>query len=120
MNELMSRLVAAIYVKASLAKEAQGGPWGNEDEPGEVREVPNGGTVAFTPRQEDGQFIAANDPQVVLRRCAADQRLVKLWRVVNTASNASPDMRTVMDEVMRHLADGYGITSAGTLQEQSQ
>lgn len=50
------------------------------------------------------------EPDRVLRRCAADRRMVKLWQVFHDAGNASTDMHIAADQFLRHLAEGYGLS----------
>ncbi|MDJ0460619.1 DUF6221 family protein [Streptomyces sp. H27-C3] len=50
--------------------------WAYDDLAREVRDQVNSGTVAFAPHQGDGEHIALHDPSAVLRRCAADRRIL--------------------------------------------
>ncbi|WP_086564918.1 DUF6221 family protein [Streptomyces africanus] len=92
----------------------------------EVRDLGNAGTVASVPRLGTGEFIALNDPESVLRRCAADRKLLERHRPQQDGSPFPDSMqcRTCSEDggdgyqylvpapcpTLRDLAEGYGWT----------
>lgn len=58
--------------------------------------------------QADAEHIALNNPDAVLRRCAADRKILELWAAVRESSALHADAHSVMREVIRSLAEGYG------------
>lgn len=85
MSDLVSLLLAAIEAREQKARKAQGTTW-DVARDGEVRELGNGGTVAYVPRPEDAEFIAGNDPAAVLRRCAEERKVVLAYKGVDMAA----------------------------------
>lgn len=71
-----------------------------------------------TATDEIAEHISRHDPAAVLRRCAADRRMVKLWQVFHEAGNASAEMQTAADEFLRHIAEGIGITDQEEVTQQ--
>ncbi|MEU1327151.1 DUF6221 family protein [Streptomyces microflavus] len=68
-------------------------------------------TVVFnegSPTEEQAAHIAANDPQSVLRRCAADRRMIGLMATETSETGGKP----LASRLLRHLAEGYGWTEA--------
>jgi hypothetical protein len=69
-----------------------------------------------------GQYIVANDPAAVLRRCAADRKLLEIhnyrggnWEPYACNGCGSDDIGSLVDhvndcETLQALAEGYGIT----------
>ena len=55
--------------------------WDHDELADEVRDRDNAGTVAFVPNPGTARHIAANDPTTVLRRCAADRRILERHNV---------------------------------------
>ncbi|MEU6058020.1 DUF6221 family protein [Streptomyces sp. NPDC047097] len=67
-----------ILRRAEVARECQQNShaWAYDEASREIRELANAGTVARVYRHGTGIFIAANDPESVLRRCHADLMLL--------------------------------------------
>lgn len=88
MTDLVPHLLAAIAETEAVARAATPGPWeyeGDDVTDGEMYSVHDGAhgdlvgnTVAYTrDRQVPNMVhIVRNDPVAVLRRCAADRKLV--------------------------------------------
>jgi hypothetical protein len=107
------------------------GSWEFDSFVHEVRDRCNAGTVAAVYRDGTGQFIMLNDPDAVLRRCAADRKILAAHpyttRVVNpgygphTAGfgcetchdwDGVPEGRGNCATILA-LAEGYGLEPAG-------
>jgi hypothetical protein len=78
MPDLHAWITAQIdRVEAIASGHTQWSPdWYYDASADEVRDRGNRGTVAFAPTTGTGRHIAANDPAAVLRRCAADRRIL--------------------------------------------
>lgn len=66
-------------------------------------------TVVFnegSPTEEQAVHIAANDPESVLRRCAADRKLIELHRPQQTGAGF-PDLQECRTCSADSLGDGY-------------
>ncbi|MFD7016082.1 DUF6221 family protein [Streptomyces sp. NPDC059928] len=64
--------------------------WYYDDHAGEIRDRLNRGTVAFVPAPGDALHIELHNPADVLRRCAADRRILERHR-------ADPDETDPLD-----------------------
>ncbi|MFJ3278487.1 DUF6221 family protein [Streptomyces halstedii] len=62
--------------QAARSHQQACGTWEYDDLVGEIRDLRNGGTVATVYRRGAGAFMALNDPDDALRRCAADRKIL--------------------------------------------
>jgi hypothetical protein len=125
-DDLAARLLAAIEETERVARGHAQASDSWEVRGGEVGDVLNSGTVAFVPCHGDREHIAHNDPHTVLRRCAADRKIVAEHSSPHTvvdgfcAEEGAPCTHAGEDECQRcqlwpcptllALAEAYGIT----------
>ncbi|MFH9389795.1 DUF6221 family protein [Streptomyces albidoflavus] len=132
-EDLLAWLAAAITAReqaARAAADAVGGPsWDGSDREVSVS-APGNDTIADgvmygdlyeAMKQEACDHIAANDPASVLRRCAADRKLVAAFRkATGPRSLHTDDPRinghregrdSALLQALRFLAEGYGWNS---------
>jgi hypothetical protein len=120
-EDLAGKLLAAIGETERIAQEA-GGVWSlltipAWSLPGDSGEVNLGDKVLVTPVPESAAHIARHDPASVLRRCAADRKIVKDCMVKSQPGD--PDhpfwypANSVAEKVLPDLAFGYGIEVGG-------
>lgn len=126
MSDLVSRLLAAIEETEQAARACGGAPW-VDDVPAMVHVDPVAirdskwslghlGYVASADNSPIGDayraHIVRNDPASVLRRCAADRRLLK--RLVEVSNpqylKHSPGVQVLVEFTLGQLAAGYGIS----------
>ncbi|WP_445520419.1 DUF6221 family protein [Streptomyces sp. NEAU-174] len=142
MVDLHAWLLEEIGKREQIAQDhQQPSPiWEYDDLAREVRDAVNSGTVAFVPRRGTGEHIALNDPSVVLRRCAADRKLIAditaerhlvvedCWYTCAAATEERDNGETCDDERrgnpcdcgrdtrverrLRIIAEGYGWTES--------
>ncbi|MDI5965739.1 DUF6221 family protein [Streptantibioticus silvisoli] len=87
------------------------GVWDAEEMDGEIRDARNSGTIANVYWRRYADHMAANDPADVLRRVAADRKM--LAECVNVLNGwNSPNANTLAEDAIRLLAEGYGWTAA--------
>lgn len=116
---------------AARGHQQSGGSWEYDSFVHEIRDLDNAGTVAFVPLEGTGRFIEMNDPVAVLRRCAADRKILAAHsyttRVVNPSygpHGAGFGCETCHDwdgvpegrgncETILALAEAYGLKPAG-------
>lgn len=128
-GDLLAWLDSAIAIREEAARGADNGSWaavelGYEEWEATVGSSSyNGGAVANC-HMEEARHIALHDPQSVLRRCAADRKLLEL-HARRMHSCPAADETGYLDEwtqfdhsevcpVVQHLADGYGWTAGQT------
>lgn len=140
-DPLVERLLAAIDAKTQRAEAALGSVWtvaewektmvvsNGPHMDGWITYGGNDGFDGGVANAATAAFIVDNDPQTVLRRCAADRRMVeKYLREVKTLDDLTnwrtkgtprPDAEVIRAglilvwarlDALRDLADGYGIT----------
>lgn len=132
MTDLVERVLAVIgeteqYAKDTMSTNGRasilGGDWLPAQwvyEDGRIRTAERRGVlvVAATWARE-GAHISHNDPAAILRRCAADRKIVDLYRIgLNALSVAQGTILAgackvrlgAYEKAVRALADGYGIT----------
>lgn len=133
-NDLTTRLLAAIEATEFTAKAASPGTWdfdGDEEVSEDVGDWPvayvRGAMQAPGTQAANGGHIAANDPDTVLRRCAADRKMVNLHATTvfetirgnpkygrdywcETCHVPGDQGGRNWCETLRLLAEGYGIT----------
>lgn len=105
-TDLASRLLAAIDETGRLTNGSEVW-WAPPDNPGTV-DTGGGGMTLNVHLPSYAAHIAHHHPAAVLRRCAADRRIVERFRLAETEYH--PDAFMVMEETLRDLAAGYGIT----------
>lgn len=136
MSDLVSRLLAAIEEAERIAQDTAdvaGPDWHSEpcdsDQcEGHIRSERKGDLIACQPYEGGGMaaipigpHIARNDPDAVLRRCAADRELVEKYREIVAESDrviergyAEPDEmvseRLAFEWVIKNRAASYGIS----------
>jgi hypothetical protein len=79
-DDLTTRLLAAIEETEYLAQQADHGPWEVRDEEYDTYVIPVDHPrpiVASLELLPNGWHIARHDPEAVLRRCAADRKIVE-------------------------------------------
>lgn len=122
-DDLVQQTLAFIDQAEQAARDAGGGTWetGCTCE-GECRGKPEcerieGDDITIYPEgghdAAQAEHIARNDPAAVLRRCAADRRIVEAYRLTAEAPELHADAWIVMKDVLADLAEGYRITGEG-------
>jgi hypothetical protein len=89
-NNLASRILAAIEETEQLARAATSGPWTVDPDRGVFAGVLDRDWVAGTDRV-DAEHITRHDPDAVLRRCEADRRTVQCHQPTEDRSGWLPD-----------------------------
>jgi hypothetical protein len=128
-EDILAWLNDAITTREQAAGGADSGVWsaiatGYEEWEATVGSSSyNGGAIANC-HMEEARHIAANDPASVLRRCAADRKLLtlhagKMHSCPATDETGYLDEWTQFDHsevcpVVEHLAEGYGWTAGQT------
>jgi hypothetical protein len=127
-GDLAARVLAAIDETERTAQAAVGsltGSWSVEPfEPSRPEAVP---ASAWVDDGDEGiatvngsfraEHIAHNDPAAVLRRCAADRKIVHRYQKLASLPNKSYAQSSALDayrSVLYSLAEGYGITTEET------
>jgi hypothetical protein len=123
MDDLTTRLLAAIEETERDAKDMpydRPGQWWVEKTPkklawGESSRIyieSSGGTIAEVDDEAAlaADHLARQDPNRVLRRCAADRKIVAEARGLSDGVLKDDPVAALGDLVLALLADGYGIT----------
>jgi hypothetical protein len=122
-QDVLAWLETAIRERETAAREADAGEWSASNTGYEEWEATvgsslyNGGAIANC-HMEEARHIALHDPKSVLRRCAADRKLLELHGD-RCHSCPAKDETGYLDEwtqfdygdvcpVVRFLAEGYG------------
>ena len=125
MTTLAARVLEAIEAAVRVANSASGGPWtirnlGRHDQAAVVADTgertpvglpvgPLGADLHTAKAVADARHIAHNDPAAVLRRCAADRRIVETYLAICEAPEIHADAFAAMTSVLKDLAEGYGV-----------
>ncbi|MFF3151858.1 DUF6221 family protein [Streptomyces sp. NPDC057910] len=93
MPDLHTWITAQVDRAETIARNASawGADWYHDDLLGEVRDYGNGNTITWASLPTYGRHVVANDPAAVLRRCAADRRILARHR-------AAPDDTDTMKD----------------------
>jgi hypothetical protein len=129
MSDLVEWLETAIGATERVAEAATSGPWVATSH-GFIDVAPKttGGFVAIASDvyadgstgpvlQADAEHIALNDPAAVLRRCAADRKLIAEvrraeWISKNTGDPAAVAVEIGLRSALKIVAEGYGYQEA--------
>lgn len=118
-DDLAGRLLAAIEETERIAHAAGGEAWHRPDPialpsliVGQDEHI-----VSYDEEDAESPHIVRHDPAAVLRRCAADRRIVGAYSEAVTALHDAPlHARPFVDAhlsalkvVLRELSDGYGL-----------
>jgi hypothetical protein len=108
---LHATLAAAQARAEAAAARAWSGDWEYDDMVGEIRDCNNAGTLAILFLPEIGRYIEDTDPASVLRRIAADRKiLVACEEVLAVEGWEYDDAPTLEQSTIRSMAEGWGWT----------
>ncbi|NUP20761.1 MAG: hypothetical protein HOZ81_32730 [Streptomyces sp.] len=112
--------------ESAMAARRPCGSWEYDPCVREIRDLCNSGTIASIAWPGPGEFVAVNDPDSVLRRCAADRKILALHPYTQHPSKRGPDFYCdtchVDDgcvtgggncDTVLALAEAYGLEPAG-------
>ncbi len=116
-EDVLAWLDNAISVREAAAREATEGPWEETGigDFGWTVSAPSGAIVETADSDQgraDAHHIALNDPESVLRRCAADRKLIAAHPVTRDVITENPDGTHGFGCAVCHTEDlltvGYG------------
>jgi hypothetical protein len=117
-TDLVEWLETAISEREAAARNAGGARWVTgvanivQVDPKQIADdyfaFHRQGYVASVESPAHGDHIRLNDPDTVLRRCAADRKILELWHAARESAELHADAFSVMREAVQALAEGYG------------
>ncbi|MFI8535354.1 DUF6221 family protein [Streptomyces aquilus] len=111
-EDMLVWLRAAMDTAEQLAQAAAERAWSPHWEwdhcVREIRDLNNANELANIWHREVGNFVEANDPAAVLRRIAADRKL--LAECVAAFDWDNWGATSLAESTIRHVAEGYGWT----------
>ncbi|CAL9668752.1 hypothetical protein SUDANB145_07303 (plasmid) [Streptomyces sp. enrichment culture] len=114
-GDLLAWLETAIIDRETAARAASEGPWEETGigEYGWTVSAPNGALFETDDSDQgraDAHYIALNDPESVLRRCAADRKLLASLKAVMEGDYIDDGEPVLAEHALAILAEGYGWT----------
>ena len=111
-EDVLAWLDAAITRREEAARDAArsyGSRWVRPVDTDVVR-ISEDGIFFQALSDEIAEHVVYNDPESVLRRCAADRKLLELHEATVAIHGSGSKELAVMNWAIRNLAEGYGWT----------